>query len=491
MGHCLKALNADTSSEEVLVISGKKGSWKIGRGERNQIEIGDPAVSMHHADLRFDGEKILIVDAQSRHGTFVNGERVESHELIPGDRIQIGKGEFILEEMEEAEEPVYRNGSDPGPDTKALQAEVSTLFETLELERRERSESERALRSQLDALQRELSEKNFDLSSLQSEIAEKTESNTGLEQSVTEWSAAYDQLQAQHDEVLSRLAEREDEILTAKENAQIAADHYTTVLTRLDQLSRAILEDWKPWLDPEAGDNPQESDEQDAGRLLDNLETAAERVRTELDKIKPHWEKYGDSVWRELKKQCDEVVQESKDAGSQLEILKEDLVEIREQVSEEVRRAQGLSRIGKEIEIPERFEKMIVAKDHEVEFFKALIIFLEEFETQIAKFRKSRSSDYRKVSEKMDNIRDRLVGLLEASDVKAFTIEEGTTLTPRHRNSVQVVSPEGWGGKKYAEVRFQPGEVVRIVRTGYEMGSGDFATILRKVEVVIRSEAEA
>jgi serine protease Do len=55
---------------------------------------GDRRVGRRHAlmtcDLR-DPDHFAITDLQSRHGTFVNGQRIAGvRSLVPGDRIQLG-----------------------------------------------------------------------------------------------------------------------------------------------------------------------------------------------------------------------------------------------------------------------------------------------------------------------------------------------------------------------------------------------------------------
>ncbi len=61
----------------------------IGRSEENQIVIANKYVSGHHACLiRKDG-KWSITDTQSNNGTFVNGERIATRQLTPGDLVYI------------------------------------------------------------------------------------------------------------------------------------------------------------------------------------------------------------------------------------------------------------------------------------------------------------------------------------------------------------------------------------------------------------------
>lgn len=63
----------------------------VGRESPVEIHIPDPRVSRRHATITpVVGGGHRIVDHDSRNGTFVNGERITSRALAPGDRIIIG-----------------------------------------------------------------------------------------------------------------------------------------------------------------------------------------------------------------------------------------------------------------------------------------------------------------------------------------------------------------------------------------------------------------
>jgi len=62
----------------------------IGRAPDNDIVLTDEKISRYHARLVFRSGKWHLVDLQSTHGTFVNGEQVkEKFKLAPGDSIMI------------------------------------------------------------------------------------------------------------------------------------------------------------------------------------------------------------------------------------------------------------------------------------------------------------------------------------------------------------------------------------------------------------------
>ena len=68
----------------------KGDSLTIGRHPDNDIVPKDAAVSYHHAIIERKGEKLIVLDKESRNGTFVNGTKVQSAELNDEDTVQIG-----------------------------------------------------------------------------------------------------------------------------------------------------------------------------------------------------------------------------------------------------------------------------------------------------------------------------------------------------------------------------------------------------------------
>ncbi|MCA9053646.1 MAG: FHA domain-containing protein [Planctomycetaceae bacterium] len=63
----------------------------VGRGEQCDLRLADPSASRVHCRLLSRDGKVILTDAGSRWGTFVNGERVTDCELQTGDEITIGE----------------------------------------------------------------------------------------------------------------------------------------------------------------------------------------------------------------------------------------------------------------------------------------------------------------------------------------------------------------------------------------------------------------
>ena|SRR5437899_850598 len=68
----------------------------VGRVPDNTIQIEDPSVSSHHAQLSLAaGGDYTIQDLDSTNGTMVNGERISEAHLRDGDKVLFGKIESV------------------------------------------------------------------------------------------------------------------------------------------------------------------------------------------------------------------------------------------------------------------------------------------------------------------------------------------------------------------------------------------------------------
>lgn len=69
----------------------------IGRDPDNELVIGDPAASRHHARLVARQGLLVLEDLESRNGTSVNGQRVGSMAVGLGDEIRVGETRLVIE----------------------------------------------------------------------------------------------------------------------------------------------------------------------------------------------------------------------------------------------------------------------------------------------------------------------------------------------------------------------------------------------------------
>ncbi len=75
----------------------------IGRAPDNGIVIDNPAVSHYHARVFHEEGRTMLEDFGSMNGTFVNGQRVKTVTLQPGDTVAIGKHTIVFSNSREME----------------------------------------------------------------------------------------------------------------------------------------------------------------------------------------------------------------------------------------------------------------------------------------------------------------------------------------------------------------------------------------------------
>lgn len=68
----------------------------LGRGTDCDLRLVDPGVSRHHAELRMEGNDMVLVDLGSTNGTNVNGEPVRRALLSDGSRVTLGRTTLVF-----------------------------------------------------------------------------------------------------------------------------------------------------------------------------------------------------------------------------------------------------------------------------------------------------------------------------------------------------------------------------------------------------------
>ena len=67
-----------------------KEMFIIGRGVATDITVWDIRVSRVHCRIDHDEDGYLVTDLNASNGTYVNGQKIETHRLKPGDEIKVG-----------------------------------------------------------------------------------------------------------------------------------------------------------------------------------------------------------------------------------------------------------------------------------------------------------------------------------------------------------------------------------------------------------------
>ena len=70
---------------------------EIGRGVDVALRIDDRWISRRHCRLEIESGEIVVHDLGSRHGTYVNGQAIESSRLQPGNELCLGLSHFIVQ----------------------------------------------------------------------------------------------------------------------------------------------------------------------------------------------------------------------------------------------------------------------------------------------------------------------------------------------------------------------------------------------------------
>jgi pSer/pThr/pTyr-binding forkhead associated (FHA) protein len=118
-------------------VSAGQSEISIGRSPNSVLVIDNPAVSHTHARIYNEAGQLMLEDFGSLNGTLVNGQRVNTVCLRPGDRVSIGKHTILLDDSgETADSPVR---------TVRPKPQVSKIAETEVLGTRERREFMRKL----------------------------------------------------------------------------------------------------------------------------------------------------------------------------------------------------------------------------------------------------------------------------------------------------------------------------------------------------------
>lgn len=89
----LVMVKADGTSKEVVL---QHSGSVIGRDEGCRIRVPIASISRKHCELTWDEDELKVKDLGSSNGTFVNGKRVRTAELAPGDLLAVGPVVFVV-----------------------------------------------------------------------------------------------------------------------------------------------------------------------------------------------------------------------------------------------------------------------------------------------------------------------------------------------------------------------------------------------------------
>ncbi|MFC1463069.1 FHA domain-containing protein [Verrucomicrobiota bacterium] len=70
---------------------------RIGSGSDQDVVLDDPHCAESHALIWYWDDCFVLLDKDTEHGTFLNGEKIETARLNPGSLIKIGDTELRTE----------------------------------------------------------------------------------------------------------------------------------------------------------------------------------------------------------------------------------------------------------------------------------------------------------------------------------------------------------------------------------------------------------
>ncbi|MEA2340826.1 MAG: hypothetical protein QOG11_903 [Solirubrobacteraceae bacterium] len=82
--------------DALLIVALDRDWMRVGRSLAAELRFDDATVSRRHARIARDGDTVRVLDDRSLNGVFVNGERVDSRELVDGDELVVGRHRLVF-----------------------------------------------------------------------------------------------------------------------------------------------------------------------------------------------------------------------------------------------------------------------------------------------------------------------------------------------------------------------------------------------------------
>ncbi len=93
-------LQDEAPSAAVVKLKLAAGTFLVGRSSKCEFVIDHISVSRRHAEISLRDGVIAVVDLNSRNGTFVDEQRVESANVVCGQRLRFGQVSFVVQDEE-------------------------------------------------------------------------------------------------------------------------------------------------------------------------------------------------------------------------------------------------------------------------------------------------------------------------------------------------------------------------------------------------------
>jgi DNA-binding NtrC family response regulator len=101
----------------------------VGSSDASDFVVKVSGVSRQHARISYRSERLFVEDLESKNGVFLNGRRVYSSEIRPGDWIQFGPANLRVEAVDGADLEIAVRGT-PGENPKSSADEIDVDSDT-------------------------------------------------------------------------------------------------------------------------------------------------------------------------------------------------------------------------------------------------------------------------------------------------------------------------------------------------------------------------
>lgn len=113
-----------------------EGTTVIGRREDCDLRIAVNDVSRKHCQIVLSNGTLSVNDLGSSNGTFVNGQKIQKHDLTAGDTLQVGPVSFVVQidgepELTGSRPPLKTTA--PKPPTPKKTANIDDELDELEI----------------------------------------------------------------------------------------------------------------------------------------------------------------------------------------------------------------------------------------------------------------------------------------------------------------------------------------------------------------------
>ena len=89
----------DARGHKYLLSPHGEAPVTVGRDLSAEVSILDAGVSRHHANFCIHDGRLVVEDLHSQNGTFVNGRRIQSQDVVSGDVLTFGRVSLVLTRM--------------------------------------------------------------------------------------------------------------------------------------------------------------------------------------------------------------------------------------------------------------------------------------------------------------------------------------------------------------------------------------------------------